>query len=166
MSCGRGNKISRGAALLFPTSVWSRIPDRLLKERRGRKSPATDHKTEPRLQGLRGRVGSGAGDCRGCSCWGGAAEWGLGAVQGHPQLLRPSWDGGGSLKQGSYAIPHALSSPYCPSPQTPGLRKSPVFPLTSGRIHSSPRQTLGLLVLFFLECNCATPLCSSLLYNE
>ena len=102
----------------------------------------------------------------GCSCWGGTAEWGLGAVQGHPQLRRPSWDGGGSLKQGSYAIPHALSSPCCPSPQTPGLRKSPVFPLTSGRIHSSPRQTLGLLVLFLLECNCSAPLCSSLLYNE
>ena len=81
-------------------------------------------------------------------------------------LLRPSGDGVGSLNQGSGAIPGVLSSPYCPSPQIPGLQKSPVIPLTSGRIHSSPRQTLGLLVLSFLEWNCLTWLCSFLLYNE
>lgn len=37
MSCGRGNKISRAAALLFPTSAWNRIPDRLLEEKEGEK---------------------------------------------------------------------------------------------------------------------------------
>lgn len=155
MSCGRGNKISRGAALLFPTSVWSRIPDRLLKEREGKKkkTPATNYKTKPRFQGLGGRVGRGAGDCRGAVVAGEeqlSAAWGQCRVT--PRLLRPSWDGAGSLNQGSCAILGALSSPCCPSPQIPGRQKSPVTPLTSGRSHSSPRQTL----LFFLECNCFT----------
>ena len=117
---------------------------RQASERKGRKkkkkTPATNYKTKTRFQGLGGRVGRGAGDCRGAVVAGEeqlSGAWGQCRVT--PRLLRPSWDGAGSLNQGSCAILGALSSPYCPSPQIPGRQKSPVTPLTSGRSHSSPR---------------------------
>ena len=95
MSCGRGDKISRGAVLLFPTSVWSRIPDRLPKEREGEKHLQQITKQTPDSKVPEGGAGRGLGVAAGCSCWGGTAEWGLGAVQGHrraPEAFR-GWRG-------------------------------------------------------------------------
>ena len=151
MSCGAGNKISRGSHAVLSNLSVEQNP-RQASERKGRKkNPATNCKTKHRFQGLQGRVGKGLGEGLGLlgrNSWDGASE----AVQGYPPgLLRASWGWRGRPEQGGAGRGHLVWAELSLLSITSNLWISEItchsFHLRQDWLLTLDRQTLGLLVL-------------------
>lgn len=99
-------RFPEAAALLFPTSAWSRIPDRLLKEREGKKpcNKLQNKTLIPEVSGSGvGRVWSRCG-----ACWAGASGVGYGVpFQGSVPWSGPGFSEGGmgGLNWRNWSIP-------------------------------------------------------------
>lgn len=148
MSCGTGNKISRGSHAVLSNLSVEQNP-RQASERKGRKkNPATNCKTEHRFQGLQGRVGKGLGE--GWSCWGGTTGMGL---RGPCRVTRQgSWglpeDGVGGLNR-SWAGPFGVSwaLPTAHHLKSLDFRNHRSFLLPQAGLTPHLGKTLGLQVL-------------------